>query len=116
MTTVWNAIPWSWLVDYFLQVGNFLEAQQGYYRSTADQMCLMSKSELEAAAMWHAESSYWEPGMTWDSGLAKFTHLRRKVVYHPKPQLLYRPFLTLGQLSILGALSTSRTTTFFRSG
>jgi hypothetical protein len=25
----WNALPWSWLIDYFINIGDFLESQDG---------------------------------------------------------------------------------------
>jgi hypothetical protein len=116
-STIWNAIPWSWLIDYFLSIGDFLEINRGNVKWEAYDMCIMSKgvTTVTTTVVNHQESR-WISGPFPEGGKGTFEHLRRRVVVSPKARVLFRPFLTNSQLGILGALASSRTSTFLRGG
>lgn len=40
--TVWQALPWSWLVDYFVNIGDFLEATRNTIGAELDGGCCMT--------------------------------------------------------------------------
>lgn len=42
-STMWNLIPWTWLVDYFVNVGDYLAAQEGPYDLRPYDICIMWK-------------------------------------------------------------------------
>ncbi len=43
--TVWQALPWSWLVDYFVNIGDYLEATRNTIGAELDGGCCMTHFE-----------------------------------------------------------------------
>lgn len=39
--TAWELIPWSWLVDYFVDIGGYLGSGEGSHDFTAHDICIM---------------------------------------------------------------------------
>lgn len=44
--TLWNAYPWTWLLDYFANIGDFLEASYGIFPLQYSNLNLMAHSEF----------------------------------------------------------------------
>jgi hypothetical protein len=103
--TFWEAIPWSWLIDYFANIGDLMAATRGNIPWQATRMNLMATSEVETKLV----NVRLRPGMTrFTGGVLKNTVKRRYVSTYPTPSLSYDRFLSGGQMAILGSLLTAR--------
>lgn len=106
--TLWDAMPWSWFVDYFLNVGDYVGANSGNYNFRLHEYALMediqtlfqgdvfasTSTELPSPRVFYYKNEYterrrWTPPITID------THFGT-------------PFLTGYQTSILGSLVTAK--------
>jgi hypothetical protein len=103
-STVWNAIPWSWLVDYFINVGDFLDATRGYTRWQMGDVCVMEEFTRVRSRRDHLA---YTAGLKLSGGRISFTTKRRQVRHNPSPNIAFDPVLTGSQMSNLGALATS---------
>ena len=104
-STLWNMVPWSWLSDYFVNIGDFLEAQRGFIRWQVPKMCIMHRSE----AVSKLENKSSDLGCTWVGGDHMTTVTKRRAAYvNPTPTFAFRPFLTNGMMANLGALITAK--------
>jgi hypothetical protein len=102
--TVWNMLPWSWLIDYFYNVGDVLNAVNGSIPWTCTSMCVMVRQETTDKLI----------GVRCPSGVSvnsnavmRRTTLHRKVYVNPTPVVTFRPFLTDGMIGNLASLATS---------
>ena len=103
-STIWNAVPWTWLSDYFFNIGDMLDAQRGYYRYSQNTMCVMVK-QRGTSTLTNVRTP---PGIS-VSGLTSISELKQRGVYvNPLPFFAYKPFLTRDHIANLGALVTAR--------
>lgn len=104
--TAWNLMPWSWLIDYFAEVGDLVEATRNSVGANAGRQCLMTET-IEA---WVVDPSYLPEGLSGGSGISTRTTKRRQVFASPAGAgfRMTQPILTNRQVSILGALAISR--------
>ena len=103
--TLWNAIPWSWLIDYLLNIGDLMESTGGKLAWTTPKMCIMHRSE----AVSRLENKRSELGLTWNGGDHMTTVTKRRSVHvNPTPNFAFRPFLTSGMVANVGALILAR--------
>lgn len=100
-STIWNAIPWSWLIDYLTNFGTLLEANRGYAPLKLTSMCLMCQDDDRTVPV----PTITPPGVVWDLGYLRRTVKRRFVVGVSSPMIRLTPFLTERQTTILGALA-----------
>lgn len=102
-STIWNSIPWTWLIDYFVNVGDFLEATGGLVYSDLDEVCIMIHSVRNetSTVQWTAD------GISAQGHKFAFDWKRRIVVGLATPRLQFRPALPPGALAIFGALATA---------
>lgn len=114
-STLWNAMPWSWLIDYFSNVGDFIEAQQGYYKASITNMCTMAeyKNSGVVSNYWYTSPKSADLRIT---GNSDFLIQTRKVHPIPVASPSFEPFLSGKQKSILLALATSRSSSFLKGG
>jgi len=98
-STIWNAVPWSWLLDYFSNVGTFLASRRGGFELQFAEFVLTS------------QRTYTETGESADTGSRKFSGYSyqsieklRTVMVDPKPGIHFEEFLTGHQKGILLAL------------
>lgn len=101
----WELIPWSWLVDWFLPVGDYLAANNNSVPVRCTSICLMRYTScLSTYRMTYTSPGLFLKGFHWRREERKW----RQVV---SPTILLLPpladlsFLTGGQLSILGSLA-----------
>jgi hypothetical protein len=103
-STLWNMVPWSWLIDYFFNIGDLLESLRGWIPLSVPQMCIMARNESSSTLT----NIRKHPGISWSGGTTiRRTAKQRHVVYEPMPFLTADPFLSFGQMANLGALGVA---------
>lgn len=104
--TLWDAIPWSWLIDYFLNIGDALEARGGLLDLKVHSICIMCRDhEFLRAEPSGAIGQY---PVSFDQFSTFRTSKRRRVFSAPTPSITSVPRLSGKQVAILGALSLAR--------
>nr|UJQ85453.1 MAG: putative maturation protein [Leviviridae sp.] len=68
---VWNALPWSWLADYFGNIGQYLGATRNSNLFTLDSCCVCQRSILKVSYgkvthSWGDELTVTTPGSSWE--------------------------------------------------
>lgn len=86
---IWNSIPWTWIIDYFLSLGDFIEAQRGTIPFKFQNLCIMRKCVGEA----HVREAVNIHGVGFTPGVLINVHKRREVfqstpMFGPKYQIL----------------------------
>lgn len=99
ISTLWNIIPWTWLIDWFSNVGDILEASRNQMEATHSSIQLMT----------HSKTTIQGPSSV--TGISPFngtleTKTRRTVAGVTLEAHL--PFLSTGQISILGSIGVTR--------
>lgn len=101
--SLWEALPWSWLIDYFANIGSFLDANRGYIPFRITDMCLMVKDEwIQTAEIQTA------PGITYTGSIRKHVSKQRRVIGIPTPRITFERFLTPHMVAILLSLVTTK--------
>jgi len=112
---LWNMLPWSWMVDYFSNIGTFLETNQGYYKSKAKDLCIMYSHDSVASAR-TVRSRHWKTDGLTVSGTSTMISQRRRIYGDPSARVQFSPFINKRQGSILLSLAMSPTSRYTRSG
>lgn len=60
-STVWEAIPFSWLIDYFINLGDVLKAVENTDLVVPSDLCIMRERRIEYTSEWDMKSSFGEP-------------------------------------------------------
>jgi len=102
--TLWNAIPWSFVIDYFAGISDYLEASRGYVPFEVTQMCVMVKQEATSKLT----NVVLYPGCSYTGGRKTTTAKWRRVYAMPLATVAADPFLTGRQITNLGALLTAQ--------
>lgn len=103
--TIWNAIPWTWLVDWFTNFGDILEARRGMNRWQFEDMCLMVKRTKRKEII-RARNKIGT--LDFSGGILTTTEKRRSVVgSDPTLPIAFSPIISGRQLGILAALVTA---------
>lgn len=101
--SVWEYIPWTWLIDYFLNVGSFLEAHGALASLRIQRLNLMATQQVIRLHTGVQTAD----GLSARSPVMKTTVKRRKVYDNPTPMPSFVPFLSGTQMMNLGALLTA---------
>lgn len=104
LATVWEAIPWSWLIDWFTNVGDFLSANRNTIPATHSRICIM---EMKTLSCTYSTKTITD-GFSWggaSTGSTSKSRTPRTGIIYPSVSL---PFLSGSQLSILGSLLIAR--------
>lgn len=112
--TLWNSLPWSWLVDYFFDVGTFLAATGNRIPGYAVQsICIMQEDKTELVGTFQKLLPEPSTKKTWSGDLsyvplkAKHTRKQRYVESDPSPQIPNLKFLEPQQFENLNFLVTA---------
>jgi hypothetical protein len=98
--TIWNSIPWTWLIDYFINIGDVLEANRGVFPYEFSHVNLMLKEV--ATEDLYTISNLW--GYQVSHGGWRSIYKRRAVVANPGLKFALMPALSGRQKAILGSL------------
>lgn len=104
-SNVWEALPWSWMVDWFTNVGDYLVATDNSVAMAHNGIgCLMTKSEVVA----RAQLTY-VPNWVSVSGQPRYTVVtKERVLGYPSPLPTSMPILNGGHFATLSALVAAR--------
>ncbi len=100
-STVWESLPWSWLVDYCTTIGNYFSAHRNIIPAELQDVFVMR----------HTKTTFYHPGKSdngWSFAAATVTReskWRDKGVVTPTAHF---PFLSGNQVGILASLVISR--------
>lgn len=106
IASIWAALPWSFLIDYFIGVSNYLEASGGLAQFRPSQICIMQHSTVRLL-----EDTYnLRPGFA--EGTFTPTKLfaerkKRYVVSDPSPRLAWSVNPISSKIGILSSLATA---------
>lgn len=106
--TVWKALPWSWLIDWFADISNVMQATYNMIYYTPTQACIM---EYRSVRETWPETSLNSPTMQGrvTAGERFYESKNRSVQLKPSVKPVLRvPFLDTFKLSILGSLAILR--------
>lgn len=100
---IWDAIPWSWMIDWYANVGDFLAANHNAIPCRASAVCVMV--HYKAIDSWSRIDGF-QSEVTGGTGTLRHEMKQRSI---QSPTLTATiPFLSDGQLSILSALAIQR--------
>jgi hypothetical protein len=100
-TDAWNLLPWSWLVDWFTNAGDFISSFDNTVPAVPFNPCIMK--EIKSTTTFKRTNSNWISGG--DASITRTLKLRRLGDATLAANL---PFLSGRQLSILGSLAITR--------
>lgn len=103
LSNLWEALPWSWLIDWCVNVQDFIEASNNSLTVSNPRVNIMVNSKTIDAYVITQKPSW----VTMDPSLATMTiESKRRIATIGSPSFhVSLPFLTEGQLSILGSLA-----------
>jgi hypothetical protein len=104
LATVWEAIPWSWLIDWFTSAGDYLSAHRNTIPASFSNICIMRLSEHVGQITPISIPN----GRTWGGATLRSTKKERTPHVGLTPLTAAMPFLGARQLSILGSLAITR--------
>jgi len=99
---LWDAIPWTWLIGWFSNADDFMQAHSNTIPLTHSTPCVMTKIETRISYE-RADSQDWLKG---GRGVVGYSTKQRRTNSGSLSATI--PFLNRRQLSILGALAIQR--------
>lgn len=107
LSTSWNLMPWSWLIDWAGNTGDYISSQRNIIGAHHGDACIMTYSSTEVLC---TRSPSDDTYTSISGGNYQIISERKLRTVHPAGTLpeLTIPILTGRQTSILGALATTR--------
>lgn len=95
--TIWDIIPWTWLIDYFVSVGDFLGSNTGRLLVEPADICIMRETETVQRIPVKSSAS---------SGtyVVRAVEKRRKVVTNIGGPQVFGTLLSMSELQVVAAL------------
>lgn len=104
-STIWNALPWSWLVDYFINISAFLDANR-VTPVIMHNMCIMCQDSMEIDKF-ECSSVYDFSNLEASAPKLADSRKLRQVVANPHARIAWKPNPLFGKLPILTSLITA---------
>jgi hypothetical protein len=101
-SVIWEALPWSWLVDWFAEVGDYLVAHNNSVAQVAGPICVMTQTVTTRTDV--VEHTYLDTFKVTQPSESLTTKERVVKSSSDLPEA-HIPLLTGNQLSILGSLA-----------
>jgi len=99
--TVWESLPWTWMIDYFSSVGQYLKTKRNIIPCYLDGVAVMRHTTTQ-----YEFAGYKEADFEFDrSTVLRESKSRKRVVVAAEAHV---PFLTANQLGILASLLITR--------
>jgi hypothetical protein len=102
-STVWNALPWSWLIDWFSNIGDILTGNRNIIPCEHGNVQVMRHKISEYLCDSGADDS-----PPYQRSFSIRIEVKQRDSVNPANISARIPFLTLGQVSILGSLAALR--------
>lgn len=103
--TLWDMIPWTWLIDYFTNFGDLLEARRGYNHWEFKDLIMMATSTLEDRCEFVTQSY---DSLSFSGGIRTFTRKQRTLPdSNPTVGIALTPILSGNQVALLGSLAVA---------
>lgn len=112
LSNIWEALPWSWLIDYFTNIGNMLEATDNSVAVlSSDTICVMTHRKTIGTPTILEYDNF--PGvfdytLKFSLGATGIRETKERYLASLSPFRSSIPILTDGQLGILSALGAQR--------
>lgn len=100
--TIWNSIPWTWLIDYLGNVGTFLEVHRGNMPVKVSTVTLMRET---FTTFTDVPTSPTVSTVVYSGGNATLHTKQRDVHYNPTALLALAPGIGAAQLTNLASLA-----------
>lgn len=97
---IWNAMPWSWLVDWFAGIDELLRSTNNSIAYASGPVCMM-----QTATTTRYYTDVKKPAGIVLSKLSSEYVTKRRELFSPTPKIELRSFLNGRRLSILGSLA-----------
>jgi hypothetical protein len=98
--TVWEALPWSWLIDYFTSIGDYLAAHRNIVPAKPSRICIMRMDQLDVTFVGLNNKSTW---MSYSGGASQRLN-KTRTIGGSATLNANLPFLDGRRLSILASL------------
>lgn len=100
-SSAWEVLPWSWLADYFANIGDFLAANRNGANAIAQMACVMEhhKTVAQQNILWHP------PWLRAVAGTRRLENKSRRLA--TAGVTISMPFLSIGQLVTMSSLAQS---------
>lgn len=105
--SLWEAMPWSWMIDWFSNVGDYLSAHDNSVPLSIEDLNIMEHwSIVPTSFEW--TSNPWKANFRLNKGYPMLDFKMRTPTTLPVLPTLHLPFLSGKQLSVLSALAIQR--------
>jgi hypothetical protein len=102
--SLWEALPWSWMLDWFGATGDFLEAHRNTVPCQSDDLCIMENNAIRAISCRFDNDPFGDGHFRLEKDPMAEYKLRTAMFGVPNPDV-HLPFLNGKQLSILTPLA-----------
>lgn len=104
LSDIWNLMPWSWLVDWYSNIGDYLDSNRNTIPAQSSRVNVMTTTKTVRTYTRDQDGTPWAQG-----GSASFSfETKSRTVSGGTTVSASLPFLSANQLSILGALNLQR--------